>query len=623
MYVKTRFCGIRVLSFHSWGFMVVKVSTPAKKSTSTRRKTVTGMGKCEQSAKPALRRAVSYLRFSTPEQAKGSSEARQMALTLEHCKNEGLELFEKFHDRGRSAYRGNHRKKGRFGDFMRAVEEGTFPRGTVLIVESFDRLSREQVTVALQQFLTLINDHGIEIHVVADGRRPGIYTKENLDTHSLFLAIIEMSRAFGESERKGQLTSGAWDRLRSSGKPVGKNGGRPMGKHPSWLLWKRGQWEVMKERAAVVRRIFELAVKQRLGRYEIAVRLVAEQAPHWGTGSFWTASGVKRALDNPAVAGRLEPRRSKNPNARVIENYYPVLLPYDEYLEAQRVIRARASGGGRPRKIHQEALLTGITWARSCRVHRGFSQQRSGKHQLTYSYVHQNRNCYLSMGARLERMVLSAFGKMVDGDLSVSDANVKRKEITDSIRAFTALRTKAEAAIENFLDAIGGAEARQGRAMPELFARLSRAEADRDKYTSRILASENQRELLPSDGTDARRRLIELQERAHSGDEAARSEVRSLLHRMVLRIDVARRDWPSWIKTLPEIARKGAEIASVGGLKGGLVFIIQLRNGRFFYCSEGHYGSDVMMRMPDWSSMNPNSKHGLDEIVVTSSGSAP
>ena len=605
------------------GFMVVKVSTPAKKPTSTRHKTVAQSGKSDLSAKAPKRRAVSYLRFSTPEQASGSSEARQSALTLAHCKSEGLELVDRYHDLGRSAYRGSHRKKGRFGDLIRAVEDGTIPRGTVLIIESFDRLSREQVTAALRQFLKLIDEHEIEIHVVAYGRPPGIYTKENLDTPSLFLAIIEMSRAFGESERKSQLTSGAWDKLRSSGKPVGKNGGRPMGKHPSWLLWKRGQWEVIKERVAVVRRIFELAVKHRLGRYEIAVRLVAEKADHWGTGAFWTASGVKRALDNPAVAGRLEPRRSKNPNAQVIQGYYPALLPYDEYLEAQRVIRARSSGGGRPRKIHHEALLTGIAWARDCRVHRGYSQQRSGKHQLTYSYVHQNRNCYLTMGARLERMVLSAFGKMVDGDLSVSDANVKRKEITDSIRAFTALRTKAEATIENFLDAIGGAEARQGRAMPELFARLSRAEADRDKYTSRILASEKQRELLPSDGTDARRRLIELQERAHSGDEAARSEVRSLLHRMVLRIDVARRDWPSWIKTLPEIARRGAEIASIGGLKGGLVFVIQLRNGRFFYCSEGHYGSDVMMRLADWSPMTLNSELGGDAIIVTSSGSIP
>lgn len=492
---------------------------------------------------------------------------------------------------------------------MRAVEDGTIPRGTVLIVESFDRLSREEVTVALQQFLSLINDHEIEIHVVAFGRSPGLYRKGNVDSHALMMAIIEMSRAFGESERKGQLTSGAWDRLRSSGQPIGKNGGRPMGRHPSWLRWNSGKWEVIEERAAVVRRIFELAVEHRLGRYEIAVRLVREKAHHWGSGEFWTASGVKRALDNPAVAGRLEPRRSTNPNAAVIEGYYPELLSHAKYLEAQRVIGARAVGGGRPRKIHDEALLTGITWARGCRVHRGFSKQQSGNHQLTYIYVHENRNRYLTMGSRLEKIVLMGFGSMLDSDLSVDDANVKRREITESIQEFITLRSDAERAMESYLDAIGDSGARDGKPMPELIARLKRAEADRDKYTARILALENQRELLPSNGVNARQRIIELKEQALAGDAEARSEVRSLLHSMVQRIDVGRTDWPNWQESFPSDAGDlGLNAIGAALMNRRLVIVIRLRNGRTFYCAEAPVATFLTLRGTKWETLHRRKK---------------
>ena len=91
------------------------------------------------------RKAVSYLRFSNVKQATGGSEDRQADLTDEYCEREGLQLVERYHDLGTSAYRGKHRKKGRFGDFLKAVESGKIPPGTVFIVESFDRLSREQV----------------------------------------------------------------------------------------------------------------------------------------------------------------------------------------------------------------------------------------------------------------------------------------------------------------------------------------------------------------------------------------------------------------------------------------------------------------------------------------------
>ena len=98
-------------------------------------------------------KAYSYIRFSSPEQEKGDSLRRQIQLSEEYCKQHGLILEDTLllTDKGLSAYKGNHRTKGALGEFLRLVEEGKIPPGSVLLVENLDRLSREQILDAINQ----------------------------------------------------------------------------------------------------------------------------------------------------------------------------------------------------------------------------------------------------------------------------------------------------------------------------------------------------------------------------------------------------------------------------------------------------------------------------------------
>jgi DNA invertase Pin-like site-specific DNA recombinase len=109
------------------------------------------------------RPAISYQRFSRAEQAYGTSEERQGSNTLGYCKKMGFHLLDVFFDRGVSGFKGRHRKKGQLADLILAVQQGKIAPDTVLIVENLDRLSREAVNIALQQFLELINDYKLEI----------------------------------------------------------------------------------------------------------------------------------------------------------------------------------------------------------------------------------------------------------------------------------------------------------------------------------------------------------------------------------------------------------------------------------------------------------------------------
>jgi len=59
-------------------------------------------------------------------------------------------------DLGISSFHGKNAEEGKFAGFLSAVQTVHVPAGTSLLVESLDRLSREQVTEALTQCLQII-----------------------------------------------------------------------------------------------------------------------------------------------------------------------------------------------------------------------------------------------------------------------------------------------------------------------------------------------------------------------------------------------------------------------------------------------------------------------------------
>ena len=113
-------------------------------------------------------KAYSYLRFSSPEQAKGASRARQIEAAAKWAAERDLVLDEELRDEGVSAFKGRHRSStSALGGFVARVDRGEVAEGSHLIVESLDRLSREEVLDALALFLGLISK-GITIVALAD-----------------------------------------------------------------------------------------------------------------------------------------------------------------------------------------------------------------------------------------------------------------------------------------------------------------------------------------------------------------------------------------------------------------------------------------------------------------------
>src|SRR4051794_22913686 len=101
--------------------------------------------------------AYSYVRFSDPSQAEGDSLRRQTDGRAEaFCTRHGLRLDTalSMRDLGVSAFRGAHRSdKHALGQFLELVRRGRISKGSYLLVENLDRLSREDERTALRVWM--------------------------------------------------------------------------------------------------------------------------------------------------------------------------------------------------------------------------------------------------------------------------------------------------------------------------------------------------------------------------------------------------------------------------------------------------------------------------------------
>src|SRR5262245_3313590 len=105
---------------------------------------------------------ISFLRFSSPEQGRGDSLRRQTKDTEQWCEKNDIPLDRSLSMtvKGKSAFKGDH--LAALKDFLAKVESGEVPRGSYLIIENLDRLSRQDERTAMKLWIDIL-DHGINI----------------------------------------------------------------------------------------------------------------------------------------------------------------------------------------------------------------------------------------------------------------------------------------------------------------------------------------------------------------------------------------------------------------------------------------------------------------------------
>src|SRR5262249_30287928 len=147
--------------------------------------------------------AYSYIRFSTPAQADGDSIARQTRLRdawLQRHQDVRLDTTLKLTDEGVSGYHGKHHsnQKHALAQFRDLAVRGRIPKGSFLLIENMDRLSREKPVVAVN-LLTGLLMAGIRVVQLAPDE---LELTEDSDLFSLFRGQMSQGRGHDESKTK-------------------------------------------------------------------------------------------------------------------------------------------------------------------------------------------------------------------------------------------------------------------------------------------------------------------------------------------------------------------------------------------------------------------------------------
>lgn len=269
----------------------------------------------------------SYIRFSTVDQAKGQSLNRQLNYAKEVAKEKGLELDESLtmRDMGLSAFHQANITRGALGVFLDAIEQGKVPSGSVLVIESLDRISRA-TPLESQGIMAKIINAGITVITAVDRKE---FNKETIKQNpmDLIYIVLVLIRANEESETKSlrvraALVKQCLDWLE------GKRGFRvKCGKAPSWVEWD-AETKVFKlkphEKAIMLRKI--ALYEKGYGGIKIAEILNKE----FGKGTaHHTGANVYKEVKRRTLLGELNV--TVGGTEYVLSNYYPSLITKERF----------------------------------------------------------------------------------------------------------------------------------------------------------------------------------------------------------------------------------------------------------------------------------------------------
>ena len=428
-----------------------------------------------------LPKAFSYLRFSTPAQMLGDSFRRQTSLAQRYAIDHGLELDEglTFHDLGVSAYRGANVETGRLADFKEAVTMGLVPRGSYLLVEALDRLSRLTPWKAVRVLQDII-ELDIKVVTLNDGK---MYTPESLEKEpvDLLIAIILFMRANEESLTKGRRLKAAWEgkRLKAENTPLTAS-------CPGWLTLDRANQKfiVDESRAILIKSIFT-KLRAGVGLELIAKELNQSGVKPFGRGVMWHRSYIQKLRDNPAVIGTFTPHKDeytlkgkKRIPLEPLLNYYPRVVDDEVFHEVQTMAQSKSP---RTKIAHGiQSILAGLAACTKCggsmtRITKG-STTKSGRPYLVCAAAKVGKGCEYR-GVRVddvEKAVMSGLENVLASPPLPDDAKEdERQNLEAGLSALKDMRGE-------ILEAIAI------KALPSLVTRLEEVE-DSIRHTEESL----------------------------------------------------------------------------------------------------------------------------------------
>lgn len=373
----------------------------------------------------------SYIRFSSLKQMKGSSYKRQLENADKYIQDNNLVIDKTFQieDIGVSGYKGYNSLKGNLRKFLDAIDEGKIEKDSILLIESLDRLSRDEVFKSLL-LVNSITDYGIKVVTLSDGRE---YTKETQnDIGNLVYSMAIMARSFEESDIKSQRVKDSWIRKREN-----ISNRKMTGKCPKWLELheNKKEWIKLDDRIEIIKNIFKIYLDG-YGITKIMRELNQAGVSAWISKNGWQRSSIRRILTNRALIGEYQPHvlenRKRIPFGNPIKDYFPKVIEDGLFNAVQNKLKDHVIKGGRNNLVSN--LFTGLIKCSKCGsslhyVNKGSKGAYSGRY-LVCSNAIKSLGChYTSMKYGIFEKEFLTICSEIDIEQIVLEDQSKKKQI--------------------------------------------------------------------------------------------------------------------------------------------------------------------------------------------------
>lgn len=453
----------------------------------------------KDTSKDTRRLVIEYRRFSTKKQEQGDSLARQHSAALRWCAAKGLELDTEltFDDQGRSGFKGHNSKKGALRALVDMCKDGRIPKGSYVLFEAFDRMTRMPLPEAQTLFSELLGT-GVVVVTLNNGKE---WRQKNLrDISDYLFSILDLFRGNQESERKSQMLISAFKAARENGEKW------KFASLPGWIAKadgkKDGEFVVREELAESVRKVFELAAVG-FNSKDIALRANNEGWPipsRLQRSKVWTASMPRRLLLNRAVLGEhehlqyyiaheddegdvtIEYLTKGISTGLIVSDYYPRIISDELWASARLGIKA--TGAAPKRDYNKLNVWSGKLFCGTCgsTMRRRQDILRSGdaiKGSIYCSASREGRaDCKVMSFRKFDATVLSAIAmfasRELGGHVGQRSANDQVEALAEMLADITLRKQRVLAAIE----AIGHSD--------DLLARLSQLSAEAKSLTVKL-----------------------------------------------------------------------------------------------------------------------------------------
>ena len=454
----------------------------------------------------------------------------------------------KLKDLGKSAFKGVHRTSGALGQFLKLVEEHKIEKGSILIVENLDRLSREQVLDALTQFTNIIKS-GISVVTLQDNM---MYSEESVNANfgQLLMSIVYMSRAHEESKVKSDRLKAAWSEKR---KKASNGKYKLSGRCPAWLKLSKDKtkFEIIPEIAEAVKLIYQLK-SQGIGKSKIAKLLNQDKkfmrpvTKRNKTGG-WRESYIQKILTSRAVIGEYQPHSivsgEREPIGDPIQDYYPPIISRDLFLQVENSIAQNRElngySGGKTGKAHN--LFAHVVFCGKCGSPMHFLDKGKGKNEKYLRCSHSLRKLDCDANSikydEFEKLFFDNFEELHVSDL-LPDKNEIQARLTKIEKSIVSkgqeLRELGQG-IENLTDTIVKTNSEIVRETLE--KRLSKVLHQKEKISDEIKAFNTEKQSLLIEEEQLNQKL-EIAKEVYSLLQTAKDEQEQISIRLRLRQEI-------------------------------------------------------------------------------------